>query len=694
MKPPQAGPRKKAKEYPPLESYLRNLLLVRLEPTESSISLVTKQLVRLPWDDPTLQCGALVTKIMLKACRKGRYKTIEAIAAVSSKLRAQRAAGEVTVRLIDAVLEELRWALDNPNFRDQQRILTYARLLGEMYGTSSQVSGQVIIDQLYDFINVGHEIPDSLREASKKMAAEAAASADAGNEASSSKLPVYNSAGRVSQAIQEDEEMESEELETNVEEAAPEPVAVSAYSKFDPRVPTGKDPPNSSYRIALVCTLLEVVAKSLVSRNNIPRLKGFLAAFQRYLFTKTILPTDVEFALLDTFDIIDSQWKRVTKGYGRAASSEADGSENGFPRYASWLDSHNATVAFEESEAVFEVQKRARLEALADESKSLSEINDESSSMNDDDVGSMMDEEDDDGSTVHTGGSEEGPVEYNMDQQPTGEDEEGQSWVSDDDADNDEEDRDDFEGDSDNGEGEDESDEEALMRQLEEEAFERELRRVTMEALEKGKNASRKQVGDSMISGSQIVKKKPTDVARSDPTDTSGLALGGEAGISFQVLKKGNKGKVEAKELVVPVDTNLAMVATKQDDAKAREREDIKRRVLTYEAQSAEAEVAGGNVYLEQERLQRNRNKTLSMDEIDKNFGTTGGNLHPSQVAKPLDRRYRGGPPAGRGRAGGARGGDGRGGVVGARSGDGGRGRGSRGGRGGRSNASGRTLFG
>ena len=551
VKPPQSGPRKKAKEYPPLESYLRNLLLVRLEPTDASISLVTKQLVRLPWDDPSHQCGALVTKIMLKACRKGRYKTIEAIAAVSSKLRGQRAAGEVTIRLIDAVIEELRWALENPNFRDQQRVITYARLLGEMYGTSSQVSGQVLIDQLYDFINVGHEIPDSLREASKKMAAEAASSSNAGNDNSSSNLPVYNSSGRVSQAIQEDEEMEEEELETNVEDAPPEPVAVSVYSKYDPRVPTAKDPPNSSYRITLVCTLLEVVAKSLVSRNNIPRLKGFLAAFQRYLFTKTVLPTDVEFALLDTFDIMDSQWKRVLKGTSRGGATSDTGiaaeSENGFPRYASWLDAHNATVAIEEEEAVFEVQKRAKIEAMADESKSLSEINDENSSMNGDDAGSMMDEDEDE-STVHTGGSEEGAADYDMENGPTtGDDEEGQSWVSDDDDDN-EEDTDDSEGETDDEE--EEFDEEAYMRQLEEEAFERELRLLTKDALEKGKSASRKQVGDSMISGSQIVKKKPTDAAKSlsDPTDTSGgTGARGRSGHQFPGSEEGQQRKGRGK---------------------------------------------------------------------------------------------------------------------------------------------------
>lgn len=658
---------------------------MRLEPTEASVQLVTKQLVRLPWDDPSQECGALVTRIMLKACRKGRYKTIEAIATVSSKLRAQRAAGEVTIRLIDAVIEELRWAMENPNFRDQQRIITYARLLGEMYATSSQVSGQVVIDLLYELINVGHEIPDSLREASEKLAAEVAPAAETSSESPASKLPVYNSAGGVSQAIQEDEEMEQGELETKEEDAATAPVAVSQYSKYDPRVPSGKDPPNSSFRITLVCTLLEVVAKSLVSRNNIPRLKSFLASFQRYLFTKTMLPTDVEFALLDAFDIIDSQWKRVTRGTTRAGDTRnAAGQDNGFPRYATWLEAHNATVANEETEAVGQAHKRAKLEMLADESKSLSDINDDNSSLNDDDMGSLMDEDDEDESTLLSGGSEEGGGDFEIENEASPEDDEGHSWVSDEEEEEEEND-DGSEGEFE--EEEEEFDEEAYLQQLEEEAFERELRRVTMDAIEKGKSTSRKQVGDSMISGSQISKKRTETLkGSSEPGETAvGTALGGGAGISFRVLKKGNKGKVEARELVVPVDTNLAMVATKQDDAKARERDVIKQRVLTYEAKSAEAEVTGGNVYLEQDKLQRNRNKTLSMDTIDKNFGTTRGDLHPSQVAKKPSAAPVA-PSGGRGRGVPRGGGTARG--VGSTAGRGpGRGRGSR------SNASGRILF-
>jgi len=106
--------------------------------------------------------------------------------------------------------------------------------------------------------------------------------------------------------------------------------------------------------------------------------------------------------------------------------------------------------------------------------------------------------------------------------------------------------------------------------------------------------------------------------------------------------KKGNKGKMEAKQFFVPKDTNLAAVATKQDDEAERERNMIKARVLQYEAESADS---GGNVYLEQEKLQVIRNRPLSMEEIDKNFGTTGGNLvnAPSKKAVPAGGNQNGG---------------------------------------------------
>jgi len=664
VKPPPSGPRKQQKEYPPLEAYVRYLLMVRLEPTDTSVSFTAKELIRLPWSDPEQQCGALVCRIMLKACRKGRYRTIYAIAAVADRLRPQRSACEAPVRLVDALLEELRWALEHPDFRDQQRTITYARLLGELY-CSSQVTGQLVINQLYDFINIGHEIPNALREASQKLAASQ-------GEESGEQLPLFTSMTGVSQTIKEDEEMEDDNLDAAEQAPAPPtPVAVSQHSKYDPRVPSLEDPPNASYRVKLVCTVLEVVAKSIMSRSVLPRMRGFLAAFQRYLFTKTTLPTDVEFSLLDTFDILDSQWKRFTRT-SRDKELE-EGSESGFPRYSSWMDAHNVTVAFEESDALLELQKRNHVETLADESKTLGDlhVNMDGHSLNDDSASLLEDEEDDASLSVSAKGSV--AEDTNDDDTESGDSDEDYEGVTEDDIDSES-------GDNSDEEEEEEFDEEAYMRQLEEEAFERELRRVTIEALEKGKNTSRKLVAENMVSGSQTFKKKPTDLSKpvgasSAVAPTFGLA--GTPGITFQLLKKGNKGKVEAKEIVVPSDTNLAKVASKQDDAAARERNFIKQRVLQYEADSAEAELSGGNVYLEQERLQVIRNRPLSMDDIDRNFGTRGGNTLQSGKDKGRTGAASGDRPGTSvilGQRGGGRGGPGRG-------------------RGGRGNTSGRTLF-
>jgi regulator of nonsense transcripts 2 len=691
VKPPANGPKKKAKVYPPLEGYLRHLLMVRLEPTEISIAFVSKQLIRCPWNDPSKQCGALIVKIMLKTCRKGRYKAISAVAAVAAKLRRHKP--EVCIRLLDAVLEELQWSMENPAFKDQQRTITYARLLGELYG-SSLASGQLAVQQLYKFIDFGHEIPEALREASEKHVT--------ASDSTAGQAPAPNHASGVSHVIQEDEEMEESPLEPKVEEEKEaEPVAVSRHSKYDPRVPTTLDLPNSAFRVKLVCTLLEVVGKTIVTRNNIPKIEGFLAAFQRYLFTKTLLPTDVEFALLDTFDLIDSQWRKITKELGGKTKKE-DSVEKGlgFPRYSTWLEAHNTTVALEEAEASYDTRARARLDALAGESKTMdgedtlgSDIMDELMDGDDDSTDdplsvSARDSLADDHDSVDMETEDdavEGVADEEEDSQSEGSDEDEESEGSS------EEDSDDEEG------SEDEFDEQAYMRQLEEEAFERELRRLTMDALEKGKVAARGgKVADTMPSGSQFIKKKQADgpVVESAPM----TALGGKQGITFQLLRKGNKGKMEAREIVVPTDTNLAHVATKQDDAAARERDMIKAKVLQYEAESAESQHAGGNVYLEQEKLQVIRNRPLSIDDIDRNFGTTGGNLRPGDKAKPGGQAGRGaagpGGPTASGGLSSGRGGSssGRLGPLSARGASSGGGRvAGRGGRG-RGSASGRTL--
>ena len=603
VKPPASGLKKEVKEYSPLEGYLRHILMVTLQPTEASVSFVSKQLLRFPWADPSMQSGALICKIMLKACRVGRYRSIHAVANVAAKLRRQKP--EVCIRLLDMVVEELQWSIEHPAFKDQQRTLTLSRLLGELYITSL-ASGQLILQQLYQFINFGHEIPDDLREASKR--------AIALSESIQGGLSVLNAGSGVSQIIPEDEEMSVDDVEFKKvdEEDIVQPVAVSTHSIYDPRVFSVLDPPNSVFRIKLVCGLLEVVSKTLVTRNNIPKIEAFLAAFQRYLFTKTTLPTEVEFALLDTFDIIDSQWRKVLKEQKKKNGWDSDRSL-GFCRYRTWLEAHNATIANEDSDAAVESRANVRLEALAGNSAVAVEVG-ASDLLNEEDE---LEEEDYDSDAISVDSKDSDDDSISVEEVNN---EDGSHDMEDSSFDGDESDEDSDE--SDDEDFEEEFDEETYMRQLEEEAFEAELRRLTMDALEKGKSTSRGgKVSDTMVSGSQFIKKKQQDPMMSN---VQNFALGGMEGISFNLLKKGNKGKMEAKQFYVPKDTNLAAVATKQDDEAAREHDMIKARVLQYEAESA---VSEGNVYLEQEKLQVIRNRPLSMEEIDKNFGTTGGNL-------------------------------------------------------------------
>jgi regulator of nonsense transcripts 2 len=647
VKPPPAGPKKQAKVYPPLEAYLRDLLLVRLVPEGSSISFVTKQLGRFPWDDPSQQCGALICKYMMKACRKGRYKAINAVAAVAAKFK--RTKPEVATRLLDNVLEELRWSLEHPDFRDQQRSITYAKLLGELYRLSV-APAQIVIQQLFDFVNIGHEIPEALREASAKL--------ESGESTAQSDLALLNSSKKgISQTIQEDEELDEDAMQ-GADEEVPEPqqqvVAVSRHSKYDPRVPTQADPPNAVLRIQLVCTLLESASTPLLSRSNIQDTEKFLVAFQRYLFTKTSLPTEVEFALLDTFDVMDSRWRSAGRDAGR------DRKDSGFPRFKTWLEAHNATVAFEEAEALTDLKTRARLEGIAGLSQGTGETDSMTGSEEADDesVGLSLASEDASMEDHSASVSDSASYEENEEMGESGSISD-ESSQEDEDASDEETSEGSNESDADDlGSSEEEAvDEEELLRQLEEEAFERELRRMTMEALEKGKSTAGRKVADTMPSGSQFIRKKAAETTQ----DTAGaaMALGGKEGISFQLLKKGNKGKVEAKSLVVPSDTNLAKVATKQDDEAARERDLLKARVLEYEAQSAEQDNAGGNVYLEESKLQTIRNRPLSIEEIDKNFGSTRGetpgsvNRRPGAPSSSKPRSHQG-SSSGRGRGGGS----------------------------------------
>ncbi len=600
VQPPQQKEKRNVKILSPIEAYLKDLLLVRLD--KSNVSFVSKQILRFSWGDSCIEYGALVVKYMLKTCRKGRYNSISAVASLVANLKKPKP--ELLARLIDEVLEVFQYILEHPNMRDQQRAIIYAKLLGELYSLTL-VSSQAIFDQLYNFINFDHDIPESLREASNKTM----------EEPTTLSKDLKSPLG-ITGAIVEDEEMEevSEEEKDDEEKeediAQPQaPVAVSVHSTHDPRVPSTLDPPNAVFRIKLVCTLIDNCTSSLVTASNFSKLENFLAAFQRYLFIKNTLPTDIEFSLLDTFDAIESNLKLVKKENKRATS---------IVRYQTWLDAHNAVVAAEENEMKNQMRSRNRLLAQAGIVAG-----------SPDDVG--VDEDFDDEELLDDASVDDMSVN-SMDDENTLENSDG--GMSDDDSSDDEdsEEETDEEEDEELPEEEDEGDEVALqeehMRKLEDEAFERELRMLTMEALEKGKNAARTttsaKVSDSMPSALQFSKSKKsshTDASAGSESKPPGMfALSGANGMSLQLIKRGHKGRAETKNLVVPSDTNLAKVAARQDSEAVRERELLKTRVLQYEADSAELSYSG-DVYMDQGRLPEVRNRTLRMEDIDREFG-------------------------------------------------------------------------
>lgn len=275
--PPQAS--RPTKEVPPLEAYLRYLLLTRLETDDKSVSFVSKQIQRFPWSDPGIECGSLVTKFMLKACRRGRYKATKAIALLATSLK--RSKPEVTARLIDDVLEEIQWFISHPSFRDHQRTLVCARLLGELY-CAAAIPSSLLFDEVHHILDYDHDIPDALRKASENQ-------------------ELFAPRGNVSQTIiEEDEEDDKDEVEGDGRDGKegeeqnqqPQVVPISSFSKFDPRVPSGVDPPMSVFRIKLVTTILDTASSHIVTMNNKPKLEYALASLQRYLFTKTSLPSD------------------------------------------------------------------------------------------------------------------------------------------------------------------------------------------------------------------------------------------------------------------------------------------------------------------------------------------------------------------------------------------------------------------
>ncbi|CAM9181924.1 unnamed protein product [Discosporangium mesarthrocarpum] len=106
---------------------------------------------------------------------------------------------------------------------------------------------------------------------------------------------------------------------------------------------------------------------------------------------------------------------------------------------------------------------------------------------------------------------------------------------------------------------------------------------------------------------------------------TCGTPLTGGEGVSLRLIKRGNKGKVEAQQVLVPSDTSLGAQVHRNEEASRVENDIIKARVLAYEA-TIEAEEQGR---LPQEGYQnlipQVHNAPLTSEDLKGRARNTGG---------------------------------------------------------------------
>lgn len=66
------------------------------------------------------------------------------------------------------------------------------------------------------------------------------------------------------------------------------------------------DPPDDTFRITLICTLLESVKIYMTTKKMKNKMDRFLVFFQKYILSKNYLPMLLEFMVLDIFEFLNS----------------------------------------------------------------------------------------------------------------------------------------------------------------------------------------------------------------------------------------------------------------------------------------------------------------------------------------------------------------------------------------------------
>eukprot|EP00898_Chlorokybus_atmophyticus_P007627 jgi/Chlat1/7866/Chrsp66S07293 len=113
------------------------------------VEKVLRQLRRLPWR----QCEDYILNCMLRV-HKVKYSHVHLIASLVAGL--SRYHDTLGIKIVDAVLEELRVGLEDTNRMHQQRRVALVKFLGELYNYR-MIDSKLIFDMLYLVLSFGHE---------------------------------------------------------------------------------------------------------------------------------------------------------------------------------------------------------------------------------------------------------------------------------------------------------------------------------------------------------------------------------------------------------------------------------------------------------------------------------------------------------------------------------------------------------
>ena len=150
--PPEPKARKQKKVLTLVQQYIHHLIKSKLE--HSTVESVIKSLRKLPWSQEEEGVEFHVIKASFSVARK-KYVSVSVLADCLSGLSKYKP--NTIILLVDRVIEELTRGLEMPRKRQPQRMLSLVRLLGELYNYSV-LSSPLIFEILYLIINHGHEV--------------------------------------------------------------------------------------------------------------------------------------------------------------------------------------------------------------------------------------------------------------------------------------------------------------------------------------------------------------------------------------------------------------------------------------------------------------------------------------------------------------------------------------------------------